>query len=110
MTPETAFHYETQKSEDEHGNEVTTITCHGRLIAGNSGEIAAAVRPLIPLGGRIVIDLGELTYLDSSGLGQLVALKASAIKQGFCILELANMGPRVLELLKITNLMQLFSS
>ena len=110
MAPETAFHYETQKSEDEHGNEVTTIKCHGRLVAGNSGEIAAVVRPLIPLGGRIVIDLGELTYLDSSGLGQLVALKASAIKQGFCILELANSTPRVLELLKITNLMQLFSS
>jgi anti-anti-sigma regulatory factor len=71
MAPETAFHYEIEKSEDKNGNEVTTIKCHGRLIAGNSGEIAMAVKPLIPLGGRIVIDLGELTYLDSSGLGQI---------------------------------------
>jgi anti-sigma B factor antagonist len=110
MAPETSFHCEVENSADEHGNKVTTIKCHGRLVAGNSGAIGEVVKPLIPQGGRIVIDLGELNYLDSSGLGALVALKASAIKQGFCILELANMTPRVLELLRITNLMQLFSS
>jgi hypothetical protein len=40
----------------------------------------------------------------------LVGLKASAIKQGMCILEFENMTPRVLELLRITNLLQMFSS
>jgi anti-anti-sigma factor len=57
-----------------------------------------------------VIDLGDMNYLDSSGLGTLVGLKASAVRQGFCRLELDNMTPRVLELLRITNLMNLFSS
>jgi anti-anti-sigma factor len=71
---------------------------------------ADLVKPLIPLGGRTVIDLGDLNYLDNSRLGTLVGLKASAIKQGFCRVELENMTPRVLELLRITNLMQLFSS
>jgi anti-anti-sigma factor len=42
------------------------------------------VKPLIPEGGRIVIDLGDLSYMDSTGLGALVSLKASAIKQGLC--------------------------
>ena len=95
---------------DEFGNKLTTVRCHGRLVAENSPEMAGLVKPLIPQGGRIVIDLGGLTYLDSSGLGALVGLKASAIRQGFCVLELDNMTPRVLELLRITNLMQLFKS
>ena len=48
--------------------------------------------------------------MDSSGLGALVGLKASAINQGLCILELKNMTPRILELLRITHLTQMFSS
>ena len=40
----------------------------------------------------------------------MVGLKASAINQGLCILEFANMTPRVLDLLRITRLTQMFSS
>jgi anti-sigma B factor antagonist len=68
------------------------------------------VRSLILLGGRIIIDLGDVKHLDSAGLGALVGLKVSAIEQGLCILELANMTPGVLELLRITHLTQMFSS
>ena len=57
-----------------------------------------------------MIDLSDVNYLDSSGLGALVGLKASAMKQGLCILEFANMTPRVLELLRLTNLTQMFTS
>jgi anti-anti-sigma factor len=110
MAPQGSFHYEVEKSDDQHGNKVTTIKCHGRLVAENAGEMTQLLKPLIPLGGHIVIDLGDVTYLDSSGLGALVGLKVSAINQGFCILELVNMVPRVLELLRVTNLKQLFSS
>ena len=107
-----SFHCELEKSKekDEHGNQVTTVKCHGDLVSETSSELKEMVRPLIPLGGRIVIDLAEVIYLDSSGLGALVGLKASAIKQGLCILELANVTPRVLELLRITHLTQMFSS
>lgn len=38
-----------------------------------------------------------------------MGLKVSAINQGYCILELVNMLPRVMELLRIANLTQLFS-
>jgi len=89
---------------------MTTIKCHGRLVSETAGEIKELVKPLIPLGGRIVIDLSDVSNLDSSGLGALVGLKASAIRQGYCILELANMTPRVLELLRITHLTKMFSS
>src|SRR5580700_2127098 len=105
MAPGTSFHCEIENSNhDQQGNKLTTVKCHGRLVAGNSAQITELVRPLIPLGGHIVIDVGDVSYLDSSGLGALVGLKASAMRQGFCILELANMTPRVLELIRITNL------
>jgi len=112
MTAESSFHCEVAKAKerDDRGNQVTTVQCHGRLVTETTDKLKETVRPLIPLGGRIVVDLGDVSHLDSSGLGTLVGLKASAIKQGLCILEFANMTPRVLELLRITNLLQMFSS
>ena len=101
---------EKSKDNDESGNQVTTIKCHGELVNHTANTIKEVVRPLIPLGGRIVIDLGDVKHLDSSGLGALVGLKVSAINQGLCILEFANMTPRVMELLRITRLTQMFSS
>ena len=110
MAQNDSFRFEVVTSEDPQTGKLTTITCHGRLVAGNSGDISDLVRPLLSVGGRIVIDLGDVSYLDSSGLGALVGLKVSAVNQGYCILEFINMMPRVLELLRITNLKQLFAS
>ena len=83
---------------------MTTVKCHGRLVSDTASGMKEVVKPLLPLGGRIVVDLGDVSYLDSSGLGTLVGLKASALNQGLVILEFANMTPRVLELLRITHL------
>jgi anti-anti-sigma factor len=105
------FRYEAEDSKaDESGNKMTTVRCHGKLTSQTIGELKEAVKPLLGQGGRIVVDLGDVNYLDSSGLGGLVGLKVSAIKQGYCILELANVTPRVLELLRISNLSQMLSS
>ena len=110
MTPDTAFHYEVEKlANDEQGNKVTRVLCHGRLVSESVGQLKDVVKPLIPEGGRILIDLGGVSYLDSSAVGALVGLKVSAINQGYCMLELENMTPRILELLRITNLMGILS-
>jgi anti-anti-sigma factor len=101
---------EKSKDKDENGNQVTTIKCHGELVSDTADAMKEMVRSLILLGGHIIIDLGDVKHLDSAGLGALVGLKASAIKQGPCILELANMTPGVMELLRITHLTQMFSS
>ena len=112
MARDGSFRCELEKSKDkdESGNQVTTIKCHGELVSDTVSTIKELVRPLIPLGGRIVIDLGDVKHLDSAGLGALVGLKASAIKQGLCILEFSSMTPRILELLRITHLTKMFSS
>ena len=106
-----SIRYEVKQSgDDQHGNKVTTIKCHGKLVVENAGQIKDVVKPLIPLGGRIVLDLSDVNYVDSSGLGALLALKVSAIKQGLCILQFVNMTPRVLELLRLTGVAQILSS
>jgi anti-anti-sigma factor len=112
MTPYGSLQCEVEKSQDNdaNGNRVTTVKCHGWLVTETARQIKELVTPMIPLGGRIVIDLGDVNSLDSSGLGALVGLKASAIRQGLCILEFANITPRILELLRITHLTQMFSS
>ncbi len=109
-TPEAVFNYEVQKSEDETAGPITTILCHGRLVNQTAGQIKEVVKPLIPLGGRIVLDLTDVSQLDSSGLGTLVGLKVSALREGYCKLELVNLSPRVKELLSLSNLTQLFAS
>lgn len=112
MAKDEAFSCEVGQSadRDEYGNRVTTVTCHGRVISDTSIKLKDAVRPLMDSGGRIIVDLGDVSNLDSSGLGTLVGLKASAINHGLCTVEFRNMTPRVLELLRITKLTQLFSS
>jgi anti-anti-sigma factor len=110
MARDGSFHCEVDKSKDENGNQLATIKCRGELVSTTAGEIKELVRPLISLGGRIIIDVGGVRYLDSAGLGALVGLKASAIKHGLCSLELANVTPTVSELLRITHLTQMFAS
>ena len=63
-----------------------------------------------PFQGRIVIDLGGVSYLDSAGLGALMRLKLSAVKQGGVSVKFVHMTPRVMQLLSIANLTDWFSS
>jgi anti-anti-sigma factor len=104
------FRSETVKApDDDQGNKLTIVKCYGRLVGDASGRLKETVKSLILKGGRIVIDLAGVDYLDSSALGALVGLKVSAINHGYCILELDNVTPRVLELLRITNLTHMFA-
>jgi anti-anti-sigma factor len=106
---EAPFHCDVETSVED-GVNVTTVRCHGRLVNQTAGEVKEIVKPLIPKGGTIVIDLSDVSFLDSLGLGTLVGLKVSAINEGYCKLKLMNLTPRVQELLRMTNLTNLFSS
>jgi anti-anti-sigma factor len=108
--PQATLSFEIEKSQNDHNQPVTTIICHGRLVSDTSGQLKEAIKPLIPEGGVIRLDLTDLGYMDSSGLGTLVGLKVSALREGYCRLELVNLSPRVADLLRLSNLSQLFSS
>lgn len=110
MTPNDSFYCEVETApNDEFGNKVTFVKCHGKLVSDTAPQLKEVVKPLISSGGRIILDLGDLNHLDSSGLGALVGLKVSAINHGYCMLELTNMTPRILDLLRVTNLLQVLS-
>lgn len=109
QTPEITFHCDVEKSVED-GVNVTTVRCHGRLVSQTVGQVKDIVKPLIPEGGSIVIDLKDVTFLDSLGLGTLVGLKVSALNEGYCTLTFENLSPRIQELLRMTNLTKLFSS
>jgi anti-anti-sigma factor len=94
---------------DKLENKVTFVKCQGKLVSDTASKLREAVKPLIASGGRIILDLGDLNHMDSSGLAVLVGLKVSAINHGYCMLELTNMTPRILDLLRVTNLVHVLS-
>ena len=111
MASDDSLRCEIENSEDDQlGNKVKTVKCYGKLISDTTGKLRDTVKPLLPEGGKIVIDLGGVEYLDSSGLGALVSLKASAVRQGLCILEIANITPRILQLFRVTKLAEILAS
>ncbi len=76
-TADRSFHFESE-STVEDDNKVTTVRCHGRLVNRRLCELREFVKALIPQGGIIRLDLTDVDFMDSLGLGTLVALKVSA--------------------------------
>src|SRR5690242_14543679 len=56
-----------------NGDEIL-VHCHGRIVSATVATLQDRVRAAIPGSKRIVLDLTDVTYLDSSGLGTLVGL------------------------------------
>ena len=83
------------------------VHCNGKLVAGVNDILYVKVSKLIPATKRIVLDLTNLTRVDSTGLGTLVRLKVSARSAG-CSVELINLGKQVRLLLGTTGLMKVF--
>ncbi len=84
------------------------VRCGGKLVAGVSDFLYTEVHPLLPQCKRVVLDLTNLEYMDSMGLGTVIRLYTGA-KMAGCELELVNIGKRVRELLGITHLLSLFT-
>ena len=82
--------------------DATVVRCTGKLIAGVTGTLRDEVKRVIPQSKKIVLDLTELTQMDSMGLGTIVSLYVSAKAAG-CTLILVNLSQRIRELFRITN-------
>jgi anti-sigma B factor antagonist len=91
----------------ERKGDAALVHCRGRLVAGLCGEFYDKMHALIPENKRIVLDLTDLAFVDSMGLGTLVRLYVSAKSGGSC-LQLINLSKQIRELLGITHLLSLF--
>jgi len=91
----------------ERKDDAALVHCRGRLVSGVCGPFYDKIHALIPENKRIVLDLTDLAFVDSMGLGTLVRLHVSAKSGGSCI-QLINLGKQIRELLGITHLLSLF--
>jgi anti-sigma B factor antagonist len=94
-------------TEIERSAEATVVKCRGELVSGTSDILQREVKGLITGSSKIVLDLKDLTYIDSMGIGALMRLYVSAKSKG-CSLQLINIGGRVQQVLGITNLLTVF--
>jgi anti-sigma B factor antagonist len=91
-----------------HSGSTVVVKLNGRLVSGVNDILYTRVKALMPDAKRIVLDLTNLTRVDSMGLGTLVRLSVSARSAG-CSLELLNLGKQVRQLLGMTNLLSVFA-
>ena len=89
--------------------DVTVVDVSGRITLGEgSAALREVMRDLVTKNQKkILLNLGEVNYIDSGGLGTLVALHTTAHIAGATI-KLANLTKRVGDLLQVTKLLTVF--
>ena len=91
------------KLETSTTAEETLVRCIGKLTYTSCELLRSTVHGLLPQTKRLVLDLKEMTYLDSFGLGVLVGIYLSAKRQD-CQLRLINVDQQARNIIRITNL------
>ena len=88
---------------------VTVLALEGRIVLGEeSNALREKVKSLIAEGKKkVVLNMANITFIDSAGLGTLVAAHHSAKSQG-AALKLAHLGSKFQEVLQITKLLTVF--
>ena len=88
---------------------VTVLDLNGRITLGEgSVQLRDAIRDLIGKGQKsILLNLSEVNYIDSSGLGELVSAYTTARNQG-AALKLLGLSKKVNDLLQLTKLYTVF--
>jgi anti-sigma B factor antagonist len=90
---------------------VTIVDVSGRIVAADDpGRLKDKVTSLVFQGEKnIVLNLGAVNYVDSSGLGALVACHGTAVRGGGNV-KLANVTKRIEDLLIMTRLLTVFDA
>jgi anti-sigma B factor antagonist len=97
------------KTSTRQVDGVTIVDLSGRITLGEGSVLLRdMVRDLVTKGQRkILLNLGDVTYIDSSGIGELVSAFTTVRNQGG-ELKLLNLTKKVHDLLQITKLYTVF--
>jgi anti-sigma B factor antagonist len=98
------------KIETRTVGDVHVLDCSGKITLGEGTmAIRNTVREVLKNGGKkIVLNLSDVNYIDSSGIGELVSTFTTVTNQGGQ-LKLLNLTKKIQELLQITKLLTVFS-
>lgn len=90
-------------------NDVTIVDVSGKITLGEgTAALRNEVRNLLKDGHKkILLNLGDVSYVDSSGIGELVSAYTTTSNQGGS-LKLLNLTKKLQELLGITKLLTVF--
>ena len=89
---------------------VTVVRCKGRIIAGNETEfLRSHISAMLLEHKEFVLDLSDVAFIDSSGLGTMVRLLTTT-RQQRGDLKLCNVPQLIHKTLKVTNLTKLFET
>ena len=87
---------------------VMVVDCSGRIVFGEeSASLRDTIKKMLTQSPRLVLNLAEVNYIDSGGLGTLVSLYTTARNAGGA-LKLARLTQRVGDLLQLTKLVSIF--
>jgi anti-sigma B factor antagonist len=97
------------KSNNRQVDGITVVDMSGRITLGEGSVVLRdAIRDLISKGQKkILLNLGDVTYIDSSGIGELVSAFTAVRREGG-ELKLLNLTKKVHDLLQITKLYTVF--
>jgi anti-sigma B factor antagonist len=96
---------------ERNAGNVTILDLSGKITIGEgSVQLREAVRRLLEQGHKsLLIDLGQVDYVDSSGIGELVSCYTTTKNQGGS-LKLLNLTKKIKDLLSITKLLTVFET
>ena len=97
------------KTSNRQMDGVTIVDMSGRITLGEGSVILRdTIRDLVGKGQKkILLNLGDVTYIDSSGIGELVSAFTAVRREGG-ELKLLNLTKKVHDLLQITKLYTVF--
>jgi anti-anti-sigma factor len=96
------------KINERKRDDVTILDIQGKITIGGDLALREAIHKAVNDGAKkIVVNLREVTTIDSSGVGELVSSYTTVTKAG-ARLKLVNLPPKVQDVLTITQLITVF--
>jgi anti-sigma B factor antagonist len=97
--------------EERSAADVTLLDLKGKMTVGEGDELLKDKINSLAMQGRrkIVLNLAEVPYIDSAGLGEIVRTYTTISRQGGQ-LKLLNLTKRITDLLSITKLLTVFET
>jgi anti-sigma B factor antagonist len=91
--------------------DVIILDMKGKMTLGDGDEmLRAKINAIIQAGSKkLVLNLGDVPYIDSAGLGEVVRTYTTVSRQGG-VLKLLNLTKRIKDLLAITKLLTVFET